>query len=134
MRSLVPAFLVFVLAVPLAPARAETAENRAAIHQFFTELEALTNQLADQTDAFSHQARETIIAGGAVVAQNRNTISGGALGCAAGAAAAAGSAILLAPPTAGASAAAVPNVAVMGCALGALGGASLGWGLDHPKP
>jgi len=133
MRTMLLALIA--LALPPAPAQAQapTSDQKAAIHDFFRDLEMLTDRLADQADEFSHHAREAIIAGGALVAQNRNTISGGALGCAAGAVVAGSSAVLLSAPSAGASAAVAPDAVAAGCALGALTGAGLGWELDHPR-
>ena len=131
MRRIMSALFGLALVLPVGtPARADT---HADIHRFFGELEAMTDQLADQADQLTIQARQAIIMGGAAIAQNRNTLSGGALGCAAGAIALGGSVAILRPPTAGAAVAASPDAIAMGCVLGALGGASLGYELDHPR-
>jgi len=115
------------------PAMAQTGSSHEAIHQFFSGMEALANRLADKSDEFTTEAHQAIILGGAVVAQNRNTIAGGALGCAVGAALAASSAAMLGVPTGGASVAVAPNAMAAACALGTAGGAALGYPLDHPE-
>ncbi len=132
MRLAVTALLALSVALPLAHARAEPRDGHEQIHQFFNALEGLTERLADQTTQSATQAREAIVAGGAIIAQNRNTLSGGALGCALGALAAGGSAAVLGVQSGGATATAAPDAVLAGCALGALGGASLGYQLDHP--
>ena len=140
MRVLIPAltgFAAFCLLLPAAPAQAQSpgpaSSSHEAIHQLFSNMEALADRLADKSDEFTTEARQAIILGGAVVAQNRNTIAGGALGCAVGAALAASSAAMLGVPTGGASAAVAPNAMAAGCALGTAGGAALGYPLDHPN-
>ena len=119
---------ISVLALSLASlspeaARADTHET---IHQAFAAMEAVTQDLA------SH-AQEAILIGGALVSQHRNTVSGGALGCALGATAGASSALALALPTGGVSVGAAPNAVAIGCGLGMIGGAALGYQLDHPS-
>jgi len=138
MRVVIPALAAFAaLSLPAVPAMAQTqiqtGPSHEAIHQFFSGMEALANQLADKSDEFTTQARQAIILGGAVVAQNRNTIAGGALGCAVGAALAASSAAMLGVPTGGASVAVAPNAMAAACALGTAGGLALGYPLDHPQ-
>ena len=126
-----------LLSLPVVPATAQTqtqaGPGHEAIHQFFSGMEALANRLADKSDEVTTEARQAIILGGAVVAQNRNTIAGGALGCAVGTALAASSAAMLGVPTGGASVAVAPNAMVAACALGTAGGAMLGYPLDHPE-
>jgi hypothetical protein len=121
----------------LAPgqARAQTPESQQSheqIHQFFSTLEGLADQLADRTAELNEQARQAIIAGGAVVSLNRYTISGGALGCALGATLGASTMVASGVPTGGATIAATPNAMILGCALGAATGAAMGYPLDYP--
>ena len=116
-----------VLALPLISllpntARADTHET---IHQAFVAMESITQDLAAR-------AQEAILMGGALVSQHRNTVSGGALGCALGATAGASSALALALPTGGVSVGAAPNAVAIGCGIGMIGGAALGYQLDHP--
>ena len=104
------------------PSRADTHET---IHQAFAAMEAVTQDLAAR-------AQEAILIGGALVSQHRNTVSGGALGCALGATAGASSALALALPTGGVSVGATPDAVAVGCGIGMVGGAALGYQLDHP--
>ncbi len=117
--SLLAAALISVLS---STARADTHES---IHEAFVAMEAVTQNLASRAHA-------AILIGGAVIYQYRNTLSGSALGCAVGATAGAGSTLALALPTGGASLGAAPNAAAIGCGLGVLGGAALGYQLDRP--
>lgn len=114
--------LALALILLAAPARADTHE---AVHQAFS-------TMAGWVDRFLDRGEAAIVEGGAVISMNRNAVSGGALGCAAGAALGAGSAVMLGIPTSGATVAAAPDAVAIGCALGAIGGAALGYPLDHP--
>jgi hypothetical protein len=84
------------------------------------------------TDRFLDQAERFVVIGGILVAQNRNAVSGGLLGCAAGAAAGATTAVTLGAATGGAAIAGTPQAMALGCGLGAAAGAALGHPLDHP--
>lgn len=126
MRRKLPALsavLAVFLALSTMPAKAADHES---IHETFMTMEALVEQLADQ-------ANEALVTGGVIVSANRNTISGGAMGCAVGAAAVAGWAAALGGPVGGASLGAAPDALIVGCALGAAEGAALGYPLDHPN-
>lgn len=120
-KAVLPALTLALLSLA-APARADTHE---AVHQAFTTMEGWVDRFLDQSEA-------AIVEGGAVISMNRNTVSGGALGCAAGAALGAGSTVMLGIPTGGATIAAAPDAVAIGCAVGAIGGAALGYPLDHP--
>ncbi len=71
-----------------------------------------------------------IYIGGIFVSHSRNTIAGGVMGCAAGAGV--GIAITggLSLVTGGLALPGVPVAGVIGCSVGAFGGAALGWPLD----
>ncbi|HEX7967853.1 MAG TPA: hypothetical protein VF502_06510 [Stellaceae bacterium] len=130
MRLIASAGLALALSLSAMPAQAETHE---IIHQAFAATEAWADRLADRAQDLADQAHDAIIIGGIIVSMNRNTISGGAVGCALGAATGASSTLALAVPTAGATIAAAPNATMVGCALGAAGGAALGYSLDYPE-
>ncbi len=133
MRLVVSGLLALGLSLSVAPARADTHQ---IIHRAFAAAEAWTqdavDRLADRAQDFAAQAHDAIVVGGIIVSMNRNTISGGVVGCTLGAATGAGSTLALAVPTAGASLAAAPHAGMVGCALGAAGGAALGYSLDYP--
>jgi len=126
----VPLALATLLPLSAAPARADTHD---LIHQAFAAAEGWADRLADRADDFAAAAHDAIIIGGIIVSQNRNAISGGAVGCTLGAATGMGSTMALAVPTGGATIAATPNAMMLGCALGAAGGAALGYQLDYPS-
>jgi len=126
----VPLALVALLPLSAAPAEADTHE---IIHQAFAAAEGWADRLADRADDFAAAAHDAVIIGGIIVSQNRNAISGGAVGCTLGAATGMGSTVALAVPTGGATIAATPNAMMLGCALGAAGGATLGHQLDYPS-
>jgi len=126
----VPLALVALLPLSAAPAEADTHE---IIHQAFAAAEGWADRLADRADDFAAAAHDAVIIGGIIVSQNRNAISGGAVGCTLGAATGMGSTVALAVPTGGATIAATPNAMMLGCALGAAGGAALGHHLDYPS-
>ena len=126
----VPLALAAVLPLSAAPAKADTHD---LIHQAFAAAEGWADRLADRADDFAAAAHDAIIIGGIIVSQNRNAISGGAVGCTLGAATGMGSTMALAVPTGGATIAATPNAMMLGCALGAAGGAALGYQLDYPS-
>src|SRR5712675_283292 len=96
----VPLALAALLPLSAAQARADTHD---LIHQAFAAAEGWADRLADRADDFAAAAHDAIIIGGIIVSQNRNAISGGAVGC------------------------------MLGCALGAAGGAALGYQLDYPS-
>ena len=129
----IPLALVALLPLSTAPAEAETIDTHALIHQAFAAAEDWADRLADRANDFAAAAHDAIIIGGIIVSQNRNTISGGAVGCTLGAATGMGSTMALAVPTGGATIAATPNAMMLGCALGAAGGAALGYQLDYPS-
>ncbi len=140
MRFMVLGLLTLAMTLSAAPSRADTparADTHQIIHQAFAAAESLTqawvDRLADRADDLATQAHDAIIIGGIIVSMNRNTISGGVVGCTLGAMTGAGSTLALAVPTAGASIAAAPNAGMIGCALGAAGGAALGYSLDYPE-
>ncbi len=126
----VPLALATLLPLSAAQARADTHD---LIHQAFAAAEGWADRLADRADDFAAAAHDAIIIGGIIVSQNRNAISGGAVGCTLGAATGMGSTMALAVPTGGATIAATPNAMMLGCALGAAGGAALGYQLDYPS-
>ena len=126
----VPLALAALLPLSAAQARADTHD---LIHQAFAAAEGWADRLADRADDFAAAAHDAIIIGGIIVSQNRNAISGGAVGCTLGAATGMGSTMALAVPTGGATIAATPNAMMLGCALGAAGGAALGYQLDYPS-
>jgi hypothetical protein len=126
----VPLALAALLPLSAAPARADTTHD--IIHQAFVAAEGWADQLADRGTHFAAAAHDAIIIGGIIVSQNRNAISGGAVGCTLGAAAGMSSTVALAVPTGGATIAATPNAMALGCALGAASGATLGYQLDYP--
>lgn len=123
MRLCAISILAFALA-SLSPAAAR-ADTHETIHEAFAAAEAVTQDLVAR-------AQQAILIGGAIVSQHRNTVSGGAFGCALGATAAAGSVLALALPTVGVSVGAAPDAVAIGCGLGMIGGAALGYQLDHP--
>jgi hypothetical protein len=123
MRCVVISILALTL-LSLLP-KAARADTHETIHQAFAAMEAVTQDVAAR-------AQEAILLGGALVSQHRNTVSGGALGCALGATAGASSTLALALPTGGVSIGAAPNAVAIGCGLGMVGGAALGYQLDHP--
>ena len=129
----VPLALAAFLPLSAAPAKADTREM---IHQAFSTAEVLAedwaNRAIDRAQDYAAAAHDAILIGGIIVSQNRNAISGGAVGCALGAATGVGSTVALALPTGGATLAATPNATLLGCALGAAGGAALGYQLDYP--
>ena len=131
--TVIPLALAALLPLSAAPAKADT---HAIIHQAFGAAEAVAENWADRTidraQDYAAAAHDAILIGGIIVSQNRNTISGGAVGCALGAATGVGSTVALALPTGGAALAATPNATLLGCALGAAGGAALGYQLDYP--
>jgi hypothetical protein len=129
----VPLALSAMLPLSAAPAKAETIDTHALIHQAFAAAEGWADRLADRADDFAAAAHDAIIIGGIIVSQNRNAISGGAVGCTLGAATGMGSTVALAVPTGGATIAATPNAMILGCALGAAGGVALGYQLDYPS-
>jgi hypothetical protein len=126
----VPLALAALLPLSTAPAKADTHE---IIHQAFGLAEDWADRLADRAQDYAAAAHDAIILGGIIVSQNRNAISGGAVGCTLGAATGMGSTVALAVPTGGATIAATPNAMLLGCALGAAGGAALGYQLDYPS-
>jgi len=126
----VPLALAALLPLSAAQARADTHD---LIYQAFAAAEGWADRLADRADDFAAAAHDAIIIGGIIVSQNRNAISGGAVGCTLGAATGMGSTMALAVPTGGATIAATPNAMMLGCALGAAGGAALGYQLDYPS-
>src|SRR5260370_39871364 len=97
MRWLTAVPLALVALLPLsAPAKADTHE---LIHQAFAAAEGWVDRLADRADDFAAAAHDAIIIGGIIVSQNRNALSGRAVGGTVGAAAGMGSAGALAGPT-----------------------------------
>jgi hypothetical protein len=125
----VPLALAALLPLSAAPAKADTHE---IIHQAFGVAESWADRLADRAQDYAAAAHDAIILGGIIVSQNRNAISGGAIGCTLGAASGMGSTMALAVPSGGATIAATPDAMLFGCALGAAGGAMLGYQLDYP--
>lgn len=129
----VPLALAAFLPLSAAPAKADT---HAMIHQAFSAAEAMAegwaDRAVDRAQDYAAAAHDAILIGGIIISQNRNTISGGTIGCALGAASGVGSTVALALPTGGAALAATPNATLLGCALGAAGGAALGYQLDYP--
>src|SRR5260221_11964484 len=99
MRWLTAVPLALVALLPLsAPAKADTHE---LIHQAFAAAEGWVDRLPDRADDFAAAAHDAIIIGGIIVSQNRNPISGAAVGCPLGAPTGMGSAGALARPTGG---------------------------------
>jgi len=132
MRWLTAVPLALATLLPLSAAQAK-ADTHDLIHQAFAAAEGWADRLADRADDFAAAAHDAIIIGGIIVSQNRNAISGDAVGCTLGAATGMGSTMALAVPTGGATIAATPNAMMLGCALGAAGGAALGYQLDYPS-
>jgi hypothetical protein len=126
----VPLALSVMLPLSAVPAKADT---HALVHQAFAAAEGWVDQFANRADDFAAAAHDAIIVGGIIVSQNRNAISGVAVGCTLGAATGMGSTVALAVPTGGLTVAATPNAMMLGCALGAAGGAALGYQLDYPS-
>ena len=135
MRWLTAVPLAFAALLPLsaAPAKAETIDTHALIHQAFTAAEGWADRFADRAADYAAAAHDAIIIGGIIVSQNRNAISGSAVGCTLGAATGMSSTMALVVPTGGATIAATPNAMMLGCALGAAGGAAIGYQLDYPS-
>lgn len=71
-----------------------------------------------------------IYVGGIFVSRSRNTIAAGVMGCAAGAGTGAAIAGGLSLVSGGLALPSVPLAGALGCGIGALGGAALGWPLD----
>jgi hypothetical protein len=84
---------------------------------------------AEQT--LREKTEQAIVAGGVLLYRHRHAVAGAALGCVAGSMAATTTTLGAGLATGGASLTTTAPAAVLGCGLGALGGAAIGQRLDN---
>ena len=99
---------------------------------------AQANEPLDRTKEtiaqLTERAQGMIAIGGVLVCRYRHTISGAAMGCATGSLVGMSPTLVLSPITGGATLAGTAPAALVGCTIGAAGGAALGYQLDTMAP
>jgi hypothetical protein len=116
-----------LVAVLLGLAIASTIGAHALRHAAVSAVHASRNMVYQ----FRLEVEPAVVTGGIVVSRNRDTIAGGAMGCAAGAALGAGTAAVLGFASGGLALPAVPPAAALGCAAGGAIGIAVGYPLDN---